>query len=142
MTTPTKEQIDELYAKLRKGLRFKWEWMVSETPGSESNRKELFSKVITEWEKIKGKIDEKEIYKVVQEFVKDDKIVKAISVSYSDFEKALQQFHLIEQSLEENGYDLDDDTSDYTIKEFHNGNFFNNATNDTTTIRIFLEESK
>lgn len=52
--TPTKEQIDELYAKLRKELRFQWEWMVSETPGSESNRKELFSKVITEWEKIRN----------------------------------------------------------------------------------------
>lgn len=54
MTTPTKEQIDGLYAKLRKELRFQWEWMVSETPGSESNRKELFSKVITEWEKIRN----------------------------------------------------------------------------------------
>lgn len=54
MTTPTKEQIDGLYAKLRKELRFKWEWMASETPGSESNRKELFSKVITEWEKIRN----------------------------------------------------------------------------------------
>lgn len=54
MKTPTKEQIDELYAKLRKGLRFQWGWMVSETPGSESNRKELFSKIITEWEKIRS----------------------------------------------------------------------------------------
>lgn len=54
MITPTKEQIDGLYAKLRKELRFQWEWMVSETPGSESNRKEVFSKVITEWEKIRS----------------------------------------------------------------------------------------
>lgn len=88
------------------------------------------------------KSKEKEIYNVVQEFVKDDKIVKTISNSYSNFGKAVQQFHLIEQSLEENGYDLDDDTSDYTIEEVYSGDFFNNATNDTTTIRIFLEESK
>lgn len=54
MATPTKEQIDNIYDILRKKLRYKWEWMVSETPGSESNRKELFSKVITEWEKLKN----------------------------------------------------------------------------------------
>lgn len=54
MTIHTKNQIDGLYAKLRKELRLQWEWMVSETPGSESNRKKLFSKVITEWEKIRN----------------------------------------------------------------------------------------
>ncbi len=79
MTTPTKEQIDELYAKLRKGLRFKWEWMVSETPGSESNRKELFSKIITEWEKIKD-VDAR-----VEKMCKNNPGIK----DFEDFNKAI-----------------------------------------------------
>jgi hypothetical protein len=35
MTIPTKEQIDNIYDILRKKLRYQWEWMVSETPGTE-----------------------------------------------------------------------------------------------------------
>lgn len=54
MTTPIKEQIEQVYDNLRKELRYVWEWAINETPGSENNRKEIMRIIITEWEKIRN----------------------------------------------------------------------------------------
>lgn len=78
---------------------------------------------------------------VKQEIVnKDGVIAKTISSSTRNFEQAKQWFHDIEKKLVEQGYELDDDTTDYTEEYIDTDDFFNNATNDDTTVRIFIEE--
>jgi len=81
-------------------------------------------------------------YIVKQEVVKDDRVVKTITTSHTNFFEALDEFHNVEQTLVKQGYDLDDDTSEYDEEDVDNDSFFNNATNDTQTIRIFLEVLK
>ena len=39
---------------------------------------------------------------------------------------------------EEQGYELDDDTSEYDEEDADNDSFFNNALNDKQTVRIFF----
>lgn len=81
-------------------------------------------------------------YIVKQEVVKDDRVVKTITTSHTNFFEALDEFHNVEQTLVKQGYDLDDDTSEYDEEDVDNDSFFNNATNDTQTVRIFLEVLK
>ena len=80
----------------------------------------------------------KRTYIVKREIVEDDKVVKTTTSSYSKFSDAVDEFHRLEQKYEEQGYDLDDDTSEYDEEDVDNDSFFNNATNDTQTVRIFL----
>lgn len=84
----------------------------------------------------------KRTYIVKREIVEDDKVVKTTTSSYSKFSDAVDEFHRLEQKYEEQGYDLDDDTSEYDEEDVDNDSFFNNATNDTQTVRIFLEVLK
>ena len=84
----------------------------------------------------------KRTYIVKREIVEDDRVVKTITSSYSNFADAVDEFHRLEQKYEEQGYELDDDTSEYDEEDANNDSFFNNALNDKQTVRIFLEVLK
>lgn len=84
----------------------------------------------------------KRTYIVKREIVEDDRVVKTITSSYSNFADAVDEFHRLEQKYEEQGYELDDDTSEYDEEDADNDSFFNNALNDKQTVRIFLEVLK
>lgn len=84
----------------------------------------------------------KRTYIVKREIVEDDRVVKTITSSYSNFADAVDEFHKLEQKYEEQGYELDDDTSEYDEDDADNDSFFNNALNDKQTVRIFLEVLK
>lgn len=84
----------------------------------------------------------KRTYIVKREIVEDDRVVKTITSSYSNFADAVDEFHRLEQKYEEQGYELDDDTSEYDEECADNDSFFNNAINDKQTVRIFLEVLK
>ena len=84
----------------------------------------------------------KRTYIVKREIVEDDRVVKTITSSYSNFADAVDEFHKLEQKYEEQGYELDDDTSEYDEEDADNDSFFNNALNDKQTVRIFLEVLK
>ena len=84
----------------------------------------------------------KRTYIVKREIVEDDRVVKTITSSYSNFSDAVDEFHRLEQKYEEQGYELDDDTSEYDEGCADNDSFFNNALNDKQTVRIFLEVLK
>lgn len=84
----------------------------------------------------------KRTYIVKREIVEDDRVVKTITSSYSNFSDAVDEFHRLEQKYEEQGYELDDDTSEYDEEYADNDSFFNNALNDKQTVRIFLEVLK
>lgn len=84
----------------------------------------------------------KRTYIVKREIVEDDRVVKTITSSYSNFADAVDEFHRLEQKYEEQGYELDDDTSEYDEECADNDSFFNNALNDKQTVRIFLEVLK
>lgn len=84
----------------------------------------------------------KRTYIVKREIVEDDRVVKTITSSYSNFSDAVDEFHRLEQKYEEQGYELDDDTSEYDEECADNDSFFNNALNDKQTVRIFLEVLK
>ena len=80
-------------------------------------------------------------YKVITQVVDNEFEVSAEATSYhKDFRSAKKAFHEIEEKYAELGYDLDDDTKDYDEGFVKNGDFFNNATNEYSTIRIYLEE--
>ena len=84
----------------------------------------------------------KRTYIVKREIVEDDRVVKTITSSYSNFADAADEFHKLEQKYEEQGYELDDDTSEYDEEDADNDSFFNNALNDKQTVHIFLEVLK
>ena len=84
----------------------------------------------------------KRTYIVKREIVEDDRVVKTITSSYSNFADAVDEFHRLEQKYEEQGYELDDDTSEYDEEDADNDSFFNNALNDKQTVRIFLKVLK
>lgn len=81
----------------------------------------------------------KRLYIVKREIVEDNRVTKTIVSSYNNFESAVKEFHRLEEQLVQQGYDLDDDTSEYDVEYVDTDDFFNNATNETTTVRLFLE---
>lgn len=81
-------------------------------------------------------------YIVKQEVVKDNRVVKTITTSHTNFFEALDEFHNVEQTLVKQGYELDDDTSEYDESYVDNDDFFNNALGDNDMVRIFLEVLK
>lgn len=79
-------------------------------------------------------------YIVKQEVVKDERVVKTITTSHTNFLEALNEFHNVEQTLVKQGYELDDDTSEYDESYVDNDEFFNNALGDNDMYRLYLEE--
>lgn len=78
-------------------------------------------------------------YIVTVEIVKNEKVVKTERASFGSFFSAKYEFHEIEKYYKKLGYQLDDDTNDYTEEMVGTNDFFNNATNDSQTVRIFLD---
>lgn len=78
-------------------------------------------------------------YIVKQEVVKDERVVKTITTSHTNFFEALDEFHNVEQTLVKQGYELDDDTSEYDESYVDNDEFFNNALGDNDMYRLYLE---
>lgn len=78
-------------------------------------------------------------YIVKQEVVKDERVVKTITTSHTDFFEALDEFHNVEQTLVKQGYELDDDTSEYDESYVDTDEFFNNALGDNDMYRLYLE---
>lgn len=86
------------------------------------------------------KEQKKRTYIVKRELVENDRVVKTITSSYSNFNDAVEEFHRLEKKFVEQGYDLDDDTSDYDEEYVVNDDFFNNAVGDSDMYRLYLEE--
>lgn len=78
-------------------------------------------------------------YIVKQEVVKDERVVKTITTSHTNFLEALDEFHNVEQTLVKQGYELDDDTSEYDESYVDTDEFFNNALGDNDMYRLYLE---
>lgn len=78
-------------------------------------------------------------YIVKQEVVKDERVVKTITTSHTNFFEALDEFHNVEQTLVKQGYELDDDTSEYDESYVDTDEFFNNALGDNDMYRLYLE---
>lgn len=80
------------------------------------------------------------MYNVIKEVVDNEtNKVNSFTTKHIYFDCAKRHFHQLEKDLVNAGYDLDDDTKDYTEDYVDNCEFFNNATNETTTVRLFLE---
>lgn len=78
-------------------------------------------------------------YIVKQEVVKDERVVKTITTYHTNFLEALDEFHNVEQTLVKQGYELDDDTSEYDESYVDTDEFFNNALGDNDMYRLYLE---
>lgn len=85
------------------------------------------------------KEQKKRKYIVKQEVVKDERVVKTITTSHTNFFEALNEFHNVEQTLVKQGYELDDDTSEYDESYVDTDEFFNNALGDNDMYRLYLE---
>lgn len=85
------------------------------------------------------KEQKKRKYIVKQEVVKDERVVKTITTSHTNFFEALDEFHNVEQTLVKQGYELDDDTSEYDESYVDTDEFFNNALGDNDMYRLYLE---
>lgn len=71
---------------------------------------------------------------------KEDKCIGFDSWRFDNFDNAVNAFHKLEKELVEQGYDLDDNTSDSTFEDLEKCNFFNNATNKDNTVLLFLDK--
>lgn len=82
------------------------------------------------------------MYNVIKEVVdnKTNEVVNSFTTKHIFFECAKRHFHQLEKDLVKAGYDLDDDTSDYSEQYAEGFDFFNNATNEKYTVRLFLEK--